>query len=498
MSNSRERLIGHPAPRACVRAALGVLTALIAGCTVGPDYRTPDTRTQEGWTGDAQRASGRQIGSLTNAGDADVRQWWSVFNDAQLTRLIERADAGNLTLAQAQARVRQARAARTVSESGLFPQVSAGVSGERSRTPGSRGQSASTDNFFRAGFDATWELDVFGGIRRGVEAADADLLAAGFDVENTRVSLLSEVAATYLDLRGAQLQLEIARQNAEAQQRTLVLTQQRLDAGFVSALDVANARANATQTESQIPAYDAQVRASIYALSVLVGEPPATLLEELTPSAPLPALPAEVAVGVPSDVLQRRPDIRQAEAALRAATARIGVAVADQFPRFSLTGSFGTQGRNAESLGTLAARAWSFGPAVSVPVFTGGRISGNIEQARALAEQATLAYRQSVLVALRDVETALANYSREQQRASALEESAQANKRAVELSLELYNAGRTDFLNVLSAQRQQYQTQAQLVQSRTQVATNLVALYKALGGGWSPADSAGVEPMAQH
>lgn len=465
--------------------------AALQSCTVGPDYATPASSMPAAWTGSDGQASDRPLGSVPNGASPDsdsIDRWWLIFNDSMLSQLVDRAYAQNLSLAQAEARVRQARAARTTAESGLYPQIDAGASAARTRTPARN--NSTTANLFRAGFDATWELDIFGGIRRGVEASDADLLSAGFDREATRVSLAAEVASTYFDLRGAQRQLSIARENLDTQQRTLALTQQRFEAGFVSRLDVANARANATQTESQIPAYDAQIRTAIYALSVLVGEEPAALLEALSPATALPAVPVSVPVGLPSDLLRRRPDIRRADAALHAATARIGVVVADQYPKFSLTGSFGTQGDRVASLGTLANRSWSIGPAVSLPVFTGGRIEGNIEQARAVAEQATYAYRQSVLTALQDVESALANYSREQQRAAALADSAAANHQAVELSLQLYNAGRTDFLNVLSAQRQQYATEAQLTQSRTTVATNLVALYKALGGGWLPPSNA--------
>lgn len=461
-------------------------SALITACTVGPDYEAPTTQTQEAWTGNQDALSERPIASTTNANEPiDIAQWWSTFNDPVLTRLIDRAGTENLTLAQAESRVRQARAARTVADSGLWPDVNAGASVTRSRSRTQFG--SNTSNLFRAGFDATWEIDIFGGVRRGVEAADADLLAAGFDRENTRVSLFAEVATTYFELRGAQQQLAIAQQNLKAQQNTLTLTQQRYDAGFVSALDVANARANATQTESEIPSFDAQIRTSFYALSVLLGQEPSALLAELTPQAPLPGVPAEIPVGLPSDLLRRRPDIRRADAMLHAATARVGVAVADQYPKFSLTGAFGTQGDRVVSLGTLADHFWSIGPSISVPLFTGGRVEGNIEQARAIAEQATLEYRQLVLTALQEVETSLANFSREQQRQSALNDSAAANRQAVDLSLELYNAGRTDFLNVLSAQRQLYATEAQLTQSQITLANNLVALYKALGGGWDEA-----------
>ena len=461
---------------------LTLCAALPAGCLVGPDYAAPDTDLPPGWTGASGAVSARPMPTPPVDAPADPVRWWAVFGDATLSSLIERAYAGNLSIAQAQARIRQARAASDVAASGLFPTVDASASASRSRTRGAAG--GVTGNFFRAGFDATWEIDVFGGIRRGVEAADARALSAYYDRESLLVSLGGEVATIYFTLRGAQRQLAIATRNVEAQRRTLDLTQQRLDAGFVSALDVANARANSTQTESQIPTFDAQVRTSVYALSVLLGLEPSALLDELSPETPPPGLPADVPVGLPSDLLLRRPDLRKAQADLHAATAAVGVAIADQYPRFSLTGSFGVQGNRSSALVSIADRFWSIGPAVSLPLFTGGRIEGNIEQARAQAEQAVLAYRQSVLTALQDVETALATFTREQQRRGALADAAEANRQAVDLSLQLYGAGRTDFLNVLSAQRQLYATEALLTQSETTIGVNLVALFKALGGGW--------------
>ncbi len=453
----------------------------LAGCTVGPDFKRPEAPSPQPWASLGASAPSAGLTSTPVAEPADIAAWWTQFNDPVLTSLIERAVAGNLTLAQADTVVRQARAARTVAASGLYPSADASAAASRSRSGGR------TSNSFRGGFDATWELDIFGGVSRGVEAADAQIESTLYDRDALMVTLAGEVATTYLDLRGAQRQLAIAKQNLAAQQTTLDLTQERLDAGFVGALDVANARANVTQTTSQIPAYDAQIQTSIYALSVLLGRQPGELLTELSsdglPDADVP--PAQVPVGLPSELLQRRPDIKRAEAELHAATARIGVAVADQYPRFSLTGSLGAQGNRISSLGTLADRYWSIGPAASLPIFSGGRIEGNIEQTKAAADHALIAYRASVLTALQDVESALVNFTREQQRRASLAQAVEANTQAVDLSLQLYSAGRTDFLNVLSAQRQLYSTQAALTQSQTTIGTNLVSLYKALGGGWT-------------
>lgn len=468
----------------------------IGGCTVGPDYHEPQIDTPHGWSALEPGGSARGVTSVTDPSAAAVADWWKVFNDPTLDALIARAARDNLTLAQAESRLRQARAARTVAASGLYPGVSAGASYTRDRVPVTVGDHTrgNTSNFFRAGLDATWEIDIFGGIRRGVEAADAQIDSAYFDRESVLVSIVAETALAYFELRGAQQQVAIARESVAAQRDTLDVTRQRYDAGFVSSLDVANAQAQVSLTASQIPAFESEARAAIYSLSVLLGQEPGALVEELTPEAPVPSSPQRVPVGIPSDLLRRRPDLRRAEADLHAATANIGVAVADQYPRFSLTGSFGTQGEKFSSLGTIADRFWSFGPAVSVPLFTGGRIQGNIEQAKALAEQATLTYRSAVLVALQDVETSLVSFTREQERRASLADSVAASREAVDVALQLYKGGRTDFLDVLTAQGRLYASQAALAQSETNVGTDLIALYKALGGGWNVDQPTAAEP----
>jgi multidrug efflux system outer membrane protein len=485
-----------------VVASVVVLAAFLAapGCMVGPNYRPPAVATPASWSGLSSPAAESRIAadsragsesrpvatSRPDAGPADVAAWWRNFDDPVLTGLVERAVRGNLSIAQAQARVCQARAARAAELGALYPQVTGDLSGNRSGT-----RVANAHSSYRAGFDASWEIDIFGGTRRAVEAATADLRAAEADALAMRVTVAGEVGSTYLEIRSGQRQLAIARRNLSAQQQTLDLTKDRLDAGFVSALDVANARAQVASTGSQIPTIEAQVQSSIFALSVLLGEEPGALVAELTlpPAAadvipPAPMIPGGIPIGLPSEILQRRPDISKAEAELHAATARIGVAIADQWPRFSLTGSLATQGIHAGSLIHAANRAWSIGPSMSLPLITGGSGPARIAEARAVACGALLAYKASVLVALQDVETALVNFTHEQERRVFLAESVDANRQAADLSLQQYSAGKTDFLNVLSAQRQLYVTEASLAQSDTNVATDLVALYKALGGGW--------------
>jgi NodT family efflux transporter outer membrane factor (OMF) lipoprotein len=301
------------------------------------------------------------------------------------------------------------------------------------------------------------------------------------------VTLAAEVALDYLDLRGLQRRIAIAERNLAAQRHTADLTRQRQQiGGLASGLDVAQAQSLVATTEAQIPALEASARQTIYALGVLLGREPAALLEELSAEAPVPTTPPEVPVGLPSDLLRRRPDIRRADAQLHAATARVGVATADLFPKFSLTGSLGLQGEKASSLVNWNNHFWSVGPSVSWPLFDAGRIRSNIEVQNALQEQALLAYRRTILTALADVENALVAYAKEQQRRATLEDAVAADRRSVDLSQRLYAAGATDFLNVLTAQRSLLASEDALVESDLTVATDLVALYKALGGGWEP------------
>jgi NodT family efflux transporter outer membrane factor (OMF) lipoprotein len=339
-------------------------------------------------------------------------------------------------------------------------------------------------NVWQAGLDATWELDIFGGARRNVEAATADLQAAVEDRRDVLITLVGDVGSNYLNLRGFQQQIDIARRNLKAQKHTAEITQKRRDAGFVGGLDVANARAQIATTEATIPVFESSARAAIYSLGVLLGREPAALEQDLAKAAPIPPTPPEIPVGLPSDLLRRRPDIRRAEAQLHAATARIGVATSDLFPKFNLAGSYGLSATDVAKLGKGTSNFWSWGPSVTWPIFAGGRIYWNIKVQDALTEQALLTYEKTVLTALKDVETALVAYAKEQERRKSLAEAVGNNRKAVDLAMQLYIAGKTDFLNVLIAQRSLFISEDALTQSTRAVDTNLIALYKALGGGW--------------
>lgn len=472
---------------------LSPLVLLLGGCMVGPDYRRPEVVSPTAWAEASANGAPTTHPSAATTRPAELGQWWRSFNDPTLNSLIDRAMASNLDLRQSIARVRQARAARGVVASAFWP--GADVSGSYTRSGGRQaGLGNSSHDLYRAGLDAAWELDIFGGVRRDIEASEADIQSAIEDQRDVRVTLAAEVGLDYTDLRGIQRQIEIARNNLAAQQRSAELTRQRNAIGFVSRLDVVNADALVASTGSQIPVLESAERQMIYALSVLLGMEPGALMEELSAKAPIPAAPPVVPIGLPSDLLRRRPDIRRADAQLHAATARIGVATADLFPKFSLTGSVGLQGNKPAALFNWSNRYWSVGPSVSWPLFDAGRIRSNIEVQNALQEQALLAYRATILSAWQDVENALIAYAKEQEHRDALAQAVAANRQAVDLATQLYRQGQTDFLNVLSAQRSLYSSEDALVQSDRTVATNLIALYKALGGGWeeeaqSPADA---------
>jgi multidrug efflux system outer membrane protein len=442
--------------------------ALLGGCAVGPDYRPPHTAMPGGWAGTSDTAAPPALAS-----------WWQTFHDPQLTTLMDEALRANLDVQLATARLREARYSRDVTAGALWPSVNSSADYQRTRQ-GSAGER----NLFRAGLDAVWEMDIFGGIRRNVESAEASVLAAREGLHDVQVSLAAEVALNYVQLRGYQQQIRIAQENLAAQRHTADITRQRFNAGFVSGLDVANADAQVASTESTIPLLEVFARQSIYALSVLLARPPAELLNELAATGPLPVTPPEVPAGLPSDLLRRRPDIRQAEAQLHAATAQIGVAVADLFPKFSLTGSLNWQADKLSGLNDGAARMWSIGPSVNWPIFQGGSLEANVRVQEALRDQAYLTYRKTVLAALQDVENALIAYAKEWDHRRSLNDAVVANRKAVELATELYREGQTDFLNVLESQRSLYLSETAFVQSDSSLGQNLIALYKALGGGW--------------
>jgi multidrug efflux system outer membrane protein len=389
----------------------------------------------------------------------------------------------------AQARIREARARRGVVAADFLPTVGTSGTYARSRTSENTTSGIALEqDFFETGFDANWEIDIFGGVRRSVEAADADIAVSVEGLQNVLVTLVSEVARNYLELRGNQLRTLIAKENIKSQRQTLDMTHARFKVGLSSQLDIEQARAQLTATEAQVPGLETFVKQAIHRIGVLLGQPPGTLLDELMVERPIARALPRVPLGLPSDLLRRRPDIRQAERELAAATARIGIATADLFPRFFLTGAAGLQSIELSSFLSTGSRFWSIGPTVSWPLFAGGRIRANIEVQNARQEQALIFYEQVVLTSMEEVENSLVAYAKEKDTLRAIAESVAANQRAVEISQALYKKGLTDFLNVLVNQRFLYQAQDALAVSEQRVSTNLVALFKALGGGWDVPD----------
>ncbi len=454
----------------------------VAGCAVGPNYKPVEAYLPSAWAGPVQNS-----GTMP---EKEIACWWASFNDPALASLVKRAVESNLDVKQAEARIRQARAARGVSVAGFGPVVNAIGSITRNHSPqtSAGGVTGSNDGItfsqYQAGFDAAWELDIFGAVRRSVEAADADLQAAIEGRRDVLVTLAAEVAVNYIDLRAFQQRIVIARNNLKAQQHTAELTHKRVSAGFASGLDAASADAQVATMTSQIPLLEASAEQAIYSLSLLIGREPAALLTELRDSSDIPAASPSVPVGVPSDLLRRRSDIRRAEAQIHAATARIGVATADLFPRFNISGSVGFQNDEFKSWMDRVNRFWSFGPSVSWQIFNTGKTISSIELQKALQEQSAISYKQTILKALQEVDNAMVVSAKEGERIKAFYDAVNANKKAVDLAKQLYIYGQTDYLNILLAQRALYASEDALVQSIRTVSTNLVALYKALGGGW--------------
>ena len=459
--------------------ALGLALPTISGCMVGPDYIKPQTVVPTQWAGAAKMPTVQSL--VVTGGTPDLTRWWNQFNDSTMNKLVEEAVHANLDLKIAEARLRQARAARGVAIGGLWPTAGASGGYQRSHKAG-----ADDQDLFQAGLDAVWELDLFGGRRRNLEAADAVIRAATEGIHDIQVSLVAEVALNYIQLRGYQQEIVIAQKNLVAQRRTAEITRKRHLVGFATALDVANAESTAATTEAQIPVFETAERQTIYMLSILLAQQPVALVWQLSPLGSLPSMPTEIPAGLPSDLLRRRPDIRVCEAQLHTATAQIGVATADFFPVFSLTGALSWNSNLLRSWWSDASRSFGVGPSVNWQIFQGGAITSNVRLQEALRDQAFLTYQKTVLAAFQDVENALIAFSNEQHHRKALSDAVAVNRKAVDLSLQLYTEGMTDFLNVVTAQRSLYASEDALIQSERTIATDLIALYKALGGGWEP------------
>jgi len=463
---------------AWLRMVLAVL--ILAGCaTVGPDYVPPDTTVSKDWH------------TLLNDGliaeEIDpqaLATWWNTLNDQELSSLIARAVKGNLDIKEARARIREARARRGIARADLFPTLDATGSAKWSRSSEDTG-AGETRDFYAAGFDAGWELDLFGGAQRSMEAAEANLGATQENLHDVLVSLTAEVALNYIEVRIYQKRLAVTVANLEIQQENYCLIQSRYQAGLDDELAVQQARSNLESTRSQMPTLRIGLEGAMNRIAVLLGEQPGGLHEELEEYLPITLVPIGVAVGVPADVLRRRPEVRKAERELAAQTARIGVATSELYPKFTLSGSIGLEALSLGNLIAAGSRTFSIGPRITWPIFNAGSIRANIEVQSAIQEQTMIQYESMVLSALEEVENALVAYIEEQIRRTSLQEAVDAAKQALELARYKYQTGLINFITVLDAQRSLLAYEDQLVQSTGSITSNLIRLYKALGGGWT-------------
>lgn len=466
-------------------ALFPALAVLLASCSVGPNYQSPKTTSPAKWN---TPLSGGETHSIK-----PVAAWWKTFRDPELDSLVDRAVKANPDLKIAEARVREVRAQYRMQQSAFGPTVDAGGFAGKDRV--SRRMPLLNDmalaptvplenETYLAGFQAAWEIDVFGGTRRAVEAAGAEVGAAEYGRRNALVILLAEVGRNYVELRGGQRRLEIAQKNIKAQTEALEIARDRYKNGLTSELDVQQAIAVLTATQAEIPRLQTLVQASINRIDVLLGQQPGTLTAQLSKPARIPATPPMVPVGLPSELLCRRPDVQQAERQLAAANARIGVATSDLFPKFYLTGGGGNLSVSSDNWFSPNSQYWSFGPTAQWRIFDTGRIRANIKVQNARQEQALISYEKTVLTSFEETENALTSYAKEQVRRQSLEESAKASREALQMANQLYTKGLVSFINVIDAERSLYQSEDSLVQSDKAVSQNLIALYKALGGGW--------------
>jgi multidrug efflux system outer membrane protein len=432
--------------------------------------------------------------------------WWTSFDDDELTSLIRRAAETNLDAKQAVQRIAEARAQRDIAASAGLPSLGANASSAVNRLsqstptgalfskagqlPGLGGASIPNPyDQYQLGFDASWEVDLFGRVRRSVEAAQADTAAAIEDSHAVLITTLGEVARAYIDLRGAQAKRLLVTETIATQKDLLELAQQRHVAGLSSQIDVVRVAAETSSAQTQLPALDHQITADINALCKLLALQPGALTAELQTRQPVPPVPPTVPIGLPADLARRRPDIRAAEARLHASTARIGVAIGALYPKLTLSAGGGFQSQSMSTLTAWASRFFNAGPTLDLPIFEGGRLRATVRLQDAQAKAATLAYRSTVLSALQEVEDALDACTADQARAKALAETVAGNSEAVQMTRQRYASGVGPFIDVLDAQRSRQQNALLLANARTETSTDLIVLYKALGGGWG--DQAG-------
>lgn len=454
------------------------LTALLSACAVGPDYQAPETP--------APPVFGAGEGYSS---EAVQREFWTLFDDASLSALVAQALDANHDLRIALANLNEARALRREAFYDGLPVFNATAGYTHALTSGDRQPGFDRDfreiDLYHGSFDAAWELDLFGRVRRNLEASRAGEASLEAELHDVQLSVAAEVARTYFELRGAQERLAVARGNADNQGATLDYVQARVNAGRGTEFDLQRARAQLLATQATIPQFETAVATAIHRLSVLIGQPPNALSDSLAVPQSLPPLPQLTAIGDPAELLRRRPDIRAAERQLAAATARIGVATAELFPVVSFSGEIGFAVEDIDDAGSAVGETWSYGPSIRWAALDLGHVRARIAQSKARAEGQLARYEQTVLRALEETENALVAYGRSRQRLTLLHDTVTASERAAELAQLRYDGGASDFLDVLDAQRAQLEAEDRYTEARRDAATSLVALYKSLGGGWA-------------
>jgi multidrug efflux system outer membrane protein len=497
----------------CVSSALAAATlAILTGCKVGPNFKAPQEPVPDQYSGTATAAP-----QVTADAPPESSFWWQQFHDPQLDALEDKAATGNLDLKAAYLRIVESRVQVQSARAQGLPSLNASASYNREElglagivksqhidtsSPAAGGLISQLEkpvNLYQLGFDASWELDLFGKVRRSVEAADAQALNAVESRNDVLISLQAEVAQTYFQLRAGQALRQIIADQIAAQRDVVDLIQSRQQHGLAGEADVATAQAQLANLQSTLPPYEQSVATSKHALAVLTGQNPEAMDAEFAESGTLPAVPGVIPVGLPSTLARRRPDIRASEAALHAATAQIGVAVSEFFPDITLSGTLGLRNLSPGYLFQWDSKFYTLGPTVSIPLFHGGALDANVKLSRAQAAEAALSYRKSVLTALQEVEDGLTSLQQDALRTAALQESVDANQRALDVDLNAYNHGLTTYISVLTVQLQTVQAKQQLAQAQLTQNTDLVKLYKALGGGWegaAEADSAALEKSA--
>lgn len=469
------------------------LTALLLGsCMVGPRYKPPENNVPDQWQGEV-------------ATEEPLTEWWEIFEDELLSRYIDMAASHNKEVLIAQANVLQARAVKMSVASSLFPQVSSDINATKTYfskngpvfagSSFTAGTSSTTglpfdiqvpqiQNLYNFLFDASWEIDLFGKTRRNVQAAKANIESAIEMRNDMLISVLAEIARGYMEIRSNQCQLALTKRAVELWERKEQIVRGQLERGLANSLDLETVLAQLSTARAALPDIHAQIIQGIYALSILTGNLPETLVDEMLPVKPLPTPPAQIAVGLRSELLRRRPDIRSAERQLASATASVGAAVASFYPSFTMIGDFGLQSLQIRDLFQTASRTWSLGGNMNTPLFQGGLLVGNLRSARAVASAALLSYEQTVLSALKEAEGGLVAYADDLETSRHYNDATEKNRTLLFLSTERYERGLVNLIDLISAEQQLIKAELLSLSSQTTALVDLISLYKALGGGW--------------